>query len=245
MPRTDEGLPVFMDVGAKDGELARVGERLQAFTPSMGVDLGVTKLMNISSSAALIFSVDSKLLALTTSAITLLSPIDRNTAECIHAAVLQQVLDGGASKDFDRRVRIAVTDGHGANHRNERAINTIRESWDCLHLPCEVHILAGVHKKVWASVDEHVSGMLAVSLSLSAGGQMSLFRKAFRQILEARLEFVSGELDEATIGYRDFVLNTFLPGPYNQAARLAIARCAGGDWRAQGKFHVKASGMHK
>lgn len=51
--------------------------------------------------------------------------------------------------------------------------------WNRFRHLCEVHVVAGVHTKVFGWRGEHITAVVRRGLSLNASGQMNLFRKAY------------------------------------------------------------------
>ena len=121
---------------------------------------------------------------------TWVQKIDRNTGECYQEAELQRNTLPTYVALFDKRIRIANLDRHGANTRGERAVLAGRpEDWFWLHSTCKVHVQAGNFKHMFESpdIEQVVSGQINFALSVNFGThferwQACVYRSALRRV---------------------------------------------------------------
>lgn len=205
---------------------------------------GLTKLLNSESMVAMTLRINGRLVMFTSPHLTTLGVVDRNTAECLLAAV-KLVGHGSEHREvFQRKTRLTVTDGAKYNLKCERELMRGRDSgWGQLHFVCMAHALAGAHKRVFSFLDADVSGMIACSLSLNQGGQISQFRAALRRVLCDRLVIRVEGLDASAIGYKNDVMTLFYgDDPKYNPQRLCLSRLANGDWRNKSHFEYIPQG---
>lgn len=212
----------------------------QALACELGVDTadqepntGPAKLLNAEVFTVLVVEHQGRRILLHGEAAAHLQVVDRNTAGNLKAAVERLRMASESSEAFQRRIRIAMTDAAAYKTKCERHIMEGRSS-ACthIHLYCDVHVLAGIHRRVYDVVDGTISGMIAVALSVSHAGQVSMLRMSLRKVLAARLRLVYCEASASAAVYRDNMLNLFLGRSAETAkVRAAITRCASGDWR--------------
>lgn len=203
---------------------------------------GPAKLLNSQHSVCMLLLVDGRHMIVQGDATTWLQSVDRFTGETIRDAMSQVKIGTEAQEKFERKVRLSITDGAGYNLRAER--HSCGPEWARLHLLCDVHVIAGIHSKVFSIVDKTVSSMIGTSLSLQGAGTMSLFRIALRRVLARDLVLVYQAPDAEAQAFRTLVLDTFLGNDFGKASvRVALGRCASGDWRRRGRFEYLATGQ--
>jgi len=178
------------------------------------------------------------------STLSWLQVCDRNTGENYKACLDEQFIgDLTNVQAFRRRVRLACTDAAGSNGRTERHIMDSRPGWEHIHMHCRVHVVAGIHTKVYSipSVEQGVSGMISVALALAAAGEMSSFRHAVRRTLRRKLRIVDGlALAADAVQFRALVMRTFLgESPQDRSLAMVLERCAPGDWRDPSFVYVR------
>lgn len=216
----------------------------EPLAPSCRVDesVGVTKVLNSETCFYMVLRVRGAITVVSGAALTRLVGMDRTTGECIRAVLRAQQNETGHLSGFRRRIRLTTTDGATTNFKAERSIVRDSEGWQSIHLDCIVHTTSGIHTKVFGLVREEVSGMLAVSLSLSHSNQMTLFRLAFQRVLRRMLVLDSSDLGSDAIAYREMVLDLFFGRDIEVAEhRTALGRLLGGDWREKGRVVYRPS----
>jgi hypothetical protein len=161
--------------------------------------IGTKNILQTACCVAVLLEINGRPAVIRGSQLTWLGSCDRNTSECYMAQLIKLRVATTTAEKFDRRVRVAVTDAAGSIGRTERGIAAFLKTWSLLHFLCRVHISAGIHVKVHELVRFFVSGLLGVSLSLNAAGQMQLLRRAARHVLKRNLRIVSNVIlsDEA------------------------------------------------
>lgn len=207
---------------------------------------GTSKLLNSESAVWMHLRIDGKDVFLHADFPACLQALHKNTAECIKAAALNLVDSSSFRDRFRRRIRLSVTDAAAPNLKAERSILAERPSWHGLHLLCHVHVWARIHGRVFKFCDETTSGMIAVTLSLSDAGHMSLFRAAFRQVLAQDLEIIREPPSPEAVSFRNLILDEFFGHSADFCEhRLILSRLAGGDWRQGGTFQYLATGSER
>ena len=93
--------------------------------------------------------------------------MDSTNAFCYWRCLKQhQVAHAAISDKFARRDRLAVTDGDSSIAVVERSYKT-KEKIASLHIICEVHGAAGIMAKTVKPIDDLVSLLIAMILSLN------------------------------------------------------------------------------
>lgn len=240
---------VFMANGPPEckpalGDLVDPGIVAVARAESRVIDsVGVTKVLNLEAVIGMLISVDGKLQLLYGTMQTILGACDRLTAEAMRAVLVDADMSTQGREKFARRLRCAVTDGAAVNFRTERHIVKSRPGWFHLHLTCNLHRLSSIHTKTFDLVSFSISGMIAVAKSLDDAGLMGRFRVSVMAVVKQNFRFCSGGLTEEAMAYRKLVLDVFVGrGAMSGAARIVIARLAGGDWRERNVFWFRSDG---
>ena len=207
---------------------------------------GLCKVLHTECGGLVMMKVHGKLVVTSGLHLCALQGMDRCTAENMVAALRHASHTADANIDdvaFVRKLRLVVTDGAPNNKKTERHLGLERSSWITLHVGCNLHVISGIHAKVFNVASQHVSGLVAVSLSLSSAGYMDTFRRALLEVLREQLVVVPQQrLSEETESYKQMVLDTFVGQEASSLeTRLALLRCAGGDWRVSGKFVVHSN----
>ena len=227
------------------GRSSDVAQRLVSAADSE-VSEGVMKLLNSEAAIMMLIRLKGKLMLLTGTFVSILQCVDRNTAECLLAAVKRLENGNGLHKQFKRALRIACTDGASYNIKVEVNLMKQRreqgEHWLHLHMLCLVHVLARIHTRTFYFLNADISGMIATSLSLNAGGQASHFRNALRRVLKSMLHLRRQPLSADAKEFKTFVLQTFYGNSKEMYPQvLCPLRLAGGDWRNKDRFEYMAS----
>eukprot|EP00974_Lingulodinium_polyedra_P045332 4346839-Lingulodinium_polyedra.AAC.1 len=118
---------------------------------------------------------------------THIQALERNTGECIHAAVKETLSRPDIVEDlFKTKVRIACADEFGANDVAERAEMFDKDgSWCHVRSTCQIHKNAGVAKGVNKIMQDDTSGLLNAMLSLDIVGNQRLFRDILFSVIES------------------------------------------------------------
>ena len=112
-------------------------------------------------------------------------------------------------------------------------------AWSGLHLPCNIHIIAGAFKKSFQLMDSDVSGMINVALYLSMGPNMFLFRQTLTQLVASKLQIVRGTPTPEMHMYREHMLNLFCSAGRGLALkRFLLSKLPNGDWRRKDIIEV-------
>ena len=132
----------------------------------------------------------------------------------------------------------------GYNLKAESAlVASLGEAWVHIHFGCLVHLLAGVHQRVFKFMKKFIDGMVATSLSLNNSGMITHFRSAFRRVLKRLLVFRREPLSQDATAYRKVVLDSFCGKDIRcHPLRLCLLKLAGGDWRSPGVFEYVPDG---
>lgn len=205
--------------------------------------IGPTKLLNSELTAACLLDIGGELTVIYNDILTHLQVADRTTGQALCAALRSQSGSrGDGLPEFLRKVRIAMTDAAGYNFKAERLLLSARGGgWETLHLKCDMHVVSSIHGQTFDCLGPLVSGMTAVSVSLGAFGQMTLFREAMRRVLSKQLRLVYQQPNQEAAKFRDLILDTFVGSSAKPAPlRMTVARCASGDSRKTGVFEFYA-----
>lgn len=200
--------------------------------------VGVTRILHSENAVYMLVRKQEKTILVQSSNLNWLQVLDRMTGENMKQALADQSIGSSSRELFRRRVRLACTDGGSNNARAERHLVSERDGWVGLQILCNLHAVSGVHTKVFDICKEHVSGFIAVSLSLQGGSNMNTFRKAVMNVIERNLQLVVAEaISEEAERYRHLVLDLLVGTRHDtRELRTALLRCASGDWRITGKF---------
>ena len=172
--------------------------------------------------------------------LTPLHIVDRATAECLQACLLESSHATDASNQFRFKARTTTTDQAGSNQLAEKAVLSQRPGWSGLHLPCNVHLVANAFSRTFAFVDEHITGLIGFSLSLSFGSSMLAFRKSLIAAVSLMpLEIVEGTPPPDVVAYRQHVLELFGGTGRNlEVKRFLLQTFPNGDWRRKHSIQV-------
>ena len=111
----------------------------------------------------------------------------RGSGQCIYSALRQTRAVSHHTEKYLLKCRVTTTDAAGANSTAERLIASQQDhSWAQLHLPCNVHKAARCLGRSLEPLEQHVSGMVNVALSLNLGPLMLEFRKAICEVVAKR-----------------------------------------------------------
>ena len=132
-----------------------------------------------------------------------------------------------------------MTDAASYNVRAER--HSAEGHTVVFHILCDVHVLSGIHSKVFSLGARTISGMTKLRLFLQGTGQMHKFRRALRVVLRDRLRLVYTRPSEEAIAFKEAVLQQLCGSDIGKAhLRTVLSRCASGDWRQTDCFEFWA-----
>ena len=104
--------------------------------------------------------------------------------------------------------------------------------WVSLHLPCNVHKVAGVFSKTFDMMQSDISGMINFSLYLGTGAQMHRFRKGLVDLVSQKLVILRGPPDPACEEYRSFVIGLLCnTGRKRDVRRYLLQTLLNGNWK--------------
>ena len=176
------------------------------------------------------------------STLTTLQVLDRATGGVMRTALADNMMVTKHSQVFPLKVRICTVDEAGANlHAEKNNMGSRDLGWSHIYLPCAVHRASRCHQKSFSLLEEHVSGMLNFSLSLSVGSSLSRFRKSMAAVIteEGLVTIVRDACPPAAVRYRQFVLELFCSKGANAALKqYLLRRLPNGDWRRKDRIEV-------
>ena len=110
--------------------------------------LGMQQILHTRQAVAMVLHVGEEVCLLVGDLASLLQGMDRSTAETILEALVRHEVGSAAVDSFERRVRVAESDGATYNARCEKGTLQRREGWFGLHFICEIHYTSGTHSCV-------------------------------------------------------------------------------------------------
>jgi hypothetical protein len=156
LPSTDALVPTDHAWGPGSGELATTSS-------SAG------KILQPEVSHGLFLKRSDRFFGIVGSRVCHLQLLERNTTRCLLSA---QMSLSAATPDcavFKHRLRLSTTDRHSSNLACERELSRSLgdNNFSVLHQTCDIHVVARIHTRVFSMVEEHITGILRRSLSLS------------------------------------------------------------------------------
>ena len=101
--------------------------------------------------------------------------LDRGTGDCIKTALEPFSGVADSSSNFQLKVRTATTDQHPSNYLCESLTMQDRgRDWSSVRLTCNVHCVARMFTRTLGFLDDHLTGLINMSLFLSQGSRMFL-----------------------------------------------------------------------
>ena len=186
---------------------------------------------------------DDRFLCLRGTSLTSLHLLEKASGSCQQQCLKRSSGASSWSSRFPLKLRVSTSDQAGANFLAEKMVLGARKedgsSWSGLHLPCNVHIVAGAFRKTFRLLDTDVTGMVNVALFLSVGSNMLLFRQTLTQVVTSKLQIVMGYPTPEMNAYREHILNTFCSAGRGVALkRCLLAKLANGDWQRKDIIQV-------
>lgn len=106
--------------------------------------------------------------------------VDRTTAENLRMALRRANSSSIGLRSFKKVARVVCTDKAGSNPKSEQGFAHDRRELGFgspAIFDCEVHVGATVHTHVFRRIDDQITGLIRVALSLAGHANMSKFRK--------------------------------------------------------------------
>ena len=149
--------------------------------------------------------------------------LQRGTAENIAQAFLvTDPVRWQGVQDFEFKTRHVCSDRLASQILADETITQMRPHWQHLFTPCEIHMLAGSMSKALLLLQDGITGMIRLVLSLQSGGWMRVFRRCLYAIIFESLEILEGESSREDAMYRHLACGLFL-GHWKQRKRTSIA----------------------
>lgn len=224
----------FNDVSAVESV-----ERLTLAADRLHTSLGPQKILHIESTYAFLLSVPSEVgrefICVVRAAPRRLFHADRMTGETIAEALRRSSLTTRAGLAFDCKARVVCADKAGNNTRAEGGFSAQRRAVgfgpSCM-LNCEVHIVASVVKHMTCDMQEEITGIIRVALSLQLGAHMMRFRRIVREVVMSSAVIRVGSPPDDAVRYRARVLQLFAGRGHKAVQKLtALSMLPNGDWR--------------
>ena len=176
------------------------------------------------------------------STLTCLQMLERATGSVMFNAISQNQNESLVASKFAMKVRSVTADMAGANSVAEKLVMGQRPAdWCHLYFPCNVHIVARCHSRVFHLVDPHIQGLLHFSLSLGVGSALTRFRASLAAVLahDDLLQVIPGSPSAEAVRYREFVIDLFCSSGGNQTLRrYLLQRLPNGDWRCRDRVQI-------
>ena len=170
---------------------------------------------------------------ITSEAVTSAQHLQSTTAAAMaHALIKSSCIRSRSLVNFRFRTRLVMSDRCAAQVAAEKGFAQLRQGmWMRLFLPCEVHGNTGAQAKALLIVDEGVTGMIRLVLSLRVGGCMKKFRIALVQVILESLVLYDGYAGDEAYQYRRATLATFMGvGRRMRVIRSVLSMLPNGRW---------------
>ena len=160
------------------------------------------------------------------------------TAKCLVAAHVAQSSMTPFCQRFTHRLRLSTTDKHSSNLLCEQMLAKELAGADfcVVHQTCDVHVVYRVHIRVFALMDDHITGVVRHALSLSNSAHMNIFTKAVRIVIRERggVRLIQGTPPLDAQRHRATRLKLFAARWRNVIVRrLLLVVLPNGDWRSR------------
>lgn len=204
-------------------------------------DKGCCKLLQYESSWCATFrSPSGSVFSISAETVQCLTALEKNDSACMfqRTVSLPRVRP---PVPFRRQVRAATSDDAAANSAFERRlVSSYGGGFSSLHFKCRVHKVAAVSSRTFRYMDDHVSGLVHMALSLKDGGRGAAFRRVMSCVLMVCINIVVGAQPSVeALAFRKAALDLFLSGgPRHQMKAYMLRRCFSGDWRCRGDITV-------
>ena len=127
-------------------------------------------------------------LAVIGTSLTWLQLLQRTTGALTKKALQLSSGRSPSSNAFDIKARVSTSDAAPSNDIAEQGILAdLGPQWCNVHFHCNAHKIAAVHNHSYSQIQEHLSGAVNVSLSLSDGSSMLAFRESLAEVVKERL----------------------------------------------------------
>lgn len=218
----------------------------------VGSSTGPSKLFQTASSVTLVLrrrgGDDGRppSVVLTTHPVTWVQVVESASVEVIKAALQSCSAVTVASRAFGLKVRGATSDRLAANLKAEASLVSDRQgNWCSLMMPCDIHRVSGSQTKMMSLVEDSISGMINLSLSLRLSGNMKRVRSCLIKVTATKLELLDRPPSDEAQAHREQCLDLFLSRGPNAARRRMLLVCwCNGDWRVRGAIqHYPGNGF--
>ena len=201
------------------------------------VDHGFAMLLKVPSDMT---GTGPQYITVTGKTLTWLQILERTTASQLKQALGAIDAVGPSAASFALQCRLTTTDAAAENFSAERGTLRSREdSWTSIHLVCMVHQIALAHTRTFSLMQEHISGMVNLSLSLAMGSAMAAFRDHLARIVRQRLLIIRGFPSQEVLQYRHFILELFcVSGRQRELRHFLLSMLPNGDWRRRDAVEV-------
>ena len=158
--------------------------------------------------------------------------LQRNSADVLEEALLQQSSCTVRSQDFDFAGRIASFEKAGPNSIAFNSVGACRSQPHSFQLHCEVHDVSRAFASTFDGLlVPHVSGMISCALSLRSPGMLAYFRQSLSEEVASRLVVLHGHPSPETQAHKERVLATMTTGASKNIPQLLVLTyLPNGDW---------------
>eukprot|EP00971_Amphidinium_carterae_P330458 6463501-Amphidinium_carterae.4 len=202
---------------------------------SPGVTLAKTKLLQIQNNSSLLVSIGATPCLFMAEVFNPLVAMTQCTAKNMLGELMQLDTVSKVSESFACKARLTCLDKAPANTLCERLIMGLRPSdWHELLVHCHCHLIHTAFKKTMQLVDNHVSSLIKLALSIREGAKMKLFRQALAKELHGRELIFVPPVAERAEKYKEHILQLVVKNDSQTLPRAALLLFAlSGDWRNQ------------
>ena len=205
----------------------------------LGTDAGTTKFFQSEVAYCLLgkcvepSSGDPTFFGVHSNAVTYVQALVEKNAAAYKEALGRVCCPSAETLKFPLPLRLATCDKDASNLKAEREIAQERgDPWAHLAFTCDVHTAAGCHTKVATLVQDEISGILHLALSLCASGHMGQFRRCIIEYVEERMLILYGRPSASAIEYKMQIMDLFLArGSDFRVRRALVQSYLPGDWR--------------
>ena len=165
--------------------------------------------------------------------------LQRNSAEVLQAALLEQTGCTSSSRDYHFHARVASCDSAPYNSKAFTSMGAARGQTSSLQLHCEVHDVSRAFSSTFDGLlPQHVSGIISSALSLRTSGMLATFRECLAEEVAARLVIMQGEPSPEARAHKERVMATMSSGGSKNLAQLVVlSLLPNGDWRSPNIEH--------
>ena len=148
---------------------------------------------------------------------------------------------------FSLKCRSICTDKAPSNTKAEQILKHKRSGkWMSCLMHCELHALAGVHKKTFETFfKKEITGLIRCSLSLRMQGPWLHFQSALLEVVESRVVVLVGRCPASAMIHKKRLLALCADGSNhtNLPSLVKLLAAANGDWRNRQNVEVYVSSL--